>query len=174
MKKFNKEKNTIFVDMDGVIADFDKFLFDKMGRTFPHNIGPAEDVLMWDFLQNVDRLYWHLPPTEYAFELMDMVLSTGANVEILTAIPRRTAILGAEKDKRDWMIKYFGNAIKVNIGPFSKDKWKHAKAGDILIDDRPDNIDEWNAAGGIGILHLYEDFNNTKKLFELEMTSGQE
>lgn len=162
MKKFDVEKNTIYVDMDGVIADFDKFLLERMGRTFPHNIGPTEDVLMWDFLQNVERLYWHLPPTEYAFELMDMVHSVGANVEILTAIPRRTAIVGAEQDKREWMAKYFGDKIKVNIGPFSKDKWKHAKQGDILIDDRPDNIEEWHGAEGIGILHLYDNFENTK------------
>lgn len=60
------------------------------------------------------------------------------------------------------MGKYFGDKIKVNIGPFSKDKWKHAKKGDILIDDRPDNIEEWHGAEGIGILHLYDNFENTK------------
>ena len=159
--KFNKDINTIFVDMDGVIADFDKFVLDNMGRTFDHQSGPA-DRAMWDFLSTVDRLYFVLPPTEYAFKLWDLVRSTGANVEILTAVPRRTKMPGAEQDKKDWIEKYLGPDIKVNIGPYSRDKWTHAKHSDILIDDRTDNISDWETKGnGIGILHKYGDFDDT-------------
>ena len=49
------------------------------------------------------------------------------------------------------------------FGPYSKDKWQHCNAGDILIDDRQSNIDEWRAAGGIAIHHV--SLNST--LYEL-------
>jgi hypothetical protein len=39
------------------------------------------------------------------------------------------------------------------FGPYSKDKKDHCVSGDILLDDRKSNIDEWNQAGGIGILY---------------------
>ena len=166
MKKFDPAVNTIYVDMDGVVADFDAFVFANLGRTFSHIVGPKGDSEMWDFLKSVDRLYYILPPTSYAQELMDMVSATGANVEFLTAIPRRTSIPGAEADKREWNHKIFGDKYKLNIGPYSADKWKWAKEGDVLIDDRADNIEAWITKGkGHGILHKVDDFENTKRLF---------
>lgn len=159
---FDKTSNTIHMDLDGVLADFDKFVLDNMGRTFEHQSGPA-DKQMWDFLASVDNLYFKLEPTPYALELWDLVKSTGANIEVLTAIPRRTSMPSAQQDKIDWVTKYFGEGINVKIGPFSRDKWKHAKPNDILIDDRTDNIEDWSTKGkGIGILHIYNDFEDTK------------
>lgn len=158
IKQFNQKENTIYVDLDGVIADFDKFVFDNMGRTFVHEVGPKGDKEMWEFLATVSHLYYNLEPTQYAHELWAHIKSFGSNVEILTAIPRRTTIAEAEQDKRDWVARYFGSDVKVNIGPYSRDKWKHAKPGDILIDDRSDNITDWITKGfGCGILHNYTD-----------------
>ena len=45
------------------------------------------------------------------------------------------------------------------FGPFSKDKHVHCQPGDILIDDRASNIEEWSAAGGVAILHT--DYDST-------------
>ena len=161
---FNKDSNTIHLDMDGVLADFDKFVLKNMGRTFDHQSGPGADKEMWDFLGGVDRLYFQLEPTPYAFKLWELAQSTGAAVEILTAIPRRSSMPNAEQDKIEWIEKYFGKGHKVKIGPFSRDKWLHAKINDILIDDRTDNIRDWTIKGkGIGILHLYGDFEDTKQ-----------
>lgn len=166
MQKFNPSVNTIYVDMDGVVADFDAFVLKNLGRTFSHIVGPKGDSEMWDFLKSVDRLYYILDETSYARELMEMVADTGANVEFLTAIPRRTSIPGAQIDKQQWVTERFGDRFKMNIGPYSADKWKWAKPGDVLIDDRADNIEDWITKGqGNGILHKYDDFENTKRLF---------
>lgn len=165
MLKFNPSINTIFLDMDGVLADFDAYLIEHMGRTFPHMTGPIGDREMWDFLKKVDHLYLKLEPTPYAFQLWDLAHSFGSNVEILTALPRRTSLPTAEQDKKDWIKKYFSNTINVRIGPYSRDKWKHANPGDILVDDRPDNIEDWEEKGnGIGILHHYLDYPRTERL----------
>lgn len=149
-----KIDNIIYLDMDGVLADFDAFLMKEMGRTFPHSVGPVGDKEMWDFLMTVPELYFKLPPTEYCFKLWELAHELGNRVEILTALPRRSTIPSAEIDKLRWVKKYFGDDAIVNFGPYSKDKWKHAEPGDILVDDRASNIQEWETLGkAIGILH---------------------
>ena len=155
---FRKEFNTIYLDMDGVLADFDAFVMKHMGRTFPHSIGPVGDREMWNFLSTFPNLYLHLPPTENCFALWDLANNLCERVEILTAIPRRDTIPTAVSDKILWCQRYFGEHVIVNFGPHSKDKWKHAKVGDVLVDDRQSNIEQWITLGkGVGILH---DINN--------------
>lgn len=160
MNNFNPRTSTIYLDMDGVLADFDAFLLAEMGRTFPHSNGPS-DRKMWEFLSKVDRLYYNLPPTPYCMELVDAARSICDDVQILTAIPRRASLPSAETDKIEWAAKHIGEDLKVNIGPFSRDKRKWAKPGHVLLDDRTDNIEGWREDGGIGILHLYEDHENS-------------
>ena len=158
---FDPKVNAIHLDMDGVLADFDLFVLENMGRTFDHASGPA-DKEMWNFLSKVDHLYLQLQPTPYCQQLVDLARSLADNVEILTAIPRRTTMATAEQDKIDWAKQHISGAIKVKIGPYSRDKWKHCKRGDILVDDRQDNIRDWiNFGGGIGILHDYSDYPKT-------------
>jgi 5'(3')-deoxyribonucleotidase len=77
------------------------------------------------------------------------------NVEFLTALPSKTTMPEAEDDKTRWIKKYFPT-YKVNFGPFSTDKWKWCKPGDILIDDRVSNIEDWYEKGN-GIAILYKD-----------------
>jgi hypothetical protein len=146
--------------MDGVLADFDKFVLDNYGRTFPQDTH-VDDTKMWEYLESIDHFYFKLEPTPYAYRLYHLACFVADDVQILTAIPSRGQAPTAKEDKQAWVNKYFSNNLRVNFGPYSKDKWKHALPGDILIDDRPDNIHSWNAAGGIGILHNYFDFDKT-------------
>ena len=165
-KKFDRFKNTIYLDLDGVLADFDKFVLTHLGRTFDHKSGP-QDKEMWDYLKSVPNFYLQLEPTPYAQDLVELSYQNSADVQVLTAIPRRASIPSAEQDKIDWVKKVFHSMnLKVNIGPYSADKWKHAKPGDILIDDRIDNIQDWVTKGqGVGILHKYGDYQDTKNKF---------
>lgn len=155
--KFDPKVNTIHVDMDGVIADFDAWVMEKMGRTFDHQTGPKDDKEMWAFLAGFPNLYFDLPPMPYAKELWEFVHSVGCPVKILTALPRRSTMPEAESDKRKWFVTHreiFGDTVDFNVGPFSRDKWKHAKPGDILIDDRLDNVTAWATKGqGVAVYH---------------------
>lgn len=58
--------------------------------------------------------------------------------------------------------------MKVNFGPYAKDKQYHCEVGDILIDDSSINIEQWRARGGIGILHTSTDdtIEQLRKLYE--------
>ena len=48
----------------------------------------------------------------------------------------------------------------------AKDKQNYAQKDRILIDDRPSNIEQWRASGGVGILHISAS-DTIKQLKEL-------
>jgi 5'(3')-deoxyribonucleotidase len=144
---------TIYLDMDGVVADFNQFATDFLGR----QIGWNENDLTaeeWKQLSSSGDLYAQLPLIEESTQLVAMAksFSTRFNVEFLTAVPRQTTMPSAKSDKKKWLDKYFPG-IKMNIGPFSRDKQNWCKPGDILIDDKWSNIEQWFNKGGIGIFH---------------------
>ena len=164
--------NVIYIDMDGVVADFDTFVGGVLGREI--GWGTSQDLSddEWVKLASVDRLYYQLPLMPDATKLVAYAksLSTRFYIEFLTAIPRRTTIPSAQADKQAWITKYFPG-MRMNIGPFSRDKQKWCIPGDILIDDRPSNIKEWEAAGGIAIYHT-GDVNATIKHINKVIVNG--
>jgi 5'(3')-deoxyribonucleotidase len=160
---------TIFLDMDGVVADFDKFAEELLGREIGWG-DTTQDLTAeeWVKLASIDRLYYQLPLMPDATKLVAYVksLSTRFHIGFLTAIPRRTTIPSARADKQAWVDKYFPG-MRMDIGPFSHDKHKWCSPGDILVDDRPSNIREWNAAGGIAIYHTGDVNATIKRLNEV-------
>jgi 5'(3')-deoxyribonucleotidase len=150
---------TIYLDMDGVVADFDEYAARTLGVPPSQGIYPDE---IWYKLATNSRLYRDLVKTSYADELVFqcsvIAKQQGYELKFLTAVPKGNDVPWAFYDKVIWAQKYFPG-IPVMFGPFSKDKYKHCRPGDILIDDRTSNIEEWRVAGGLGILH--RDFNDT-------------
>lgn len=155
---------TLYLDIDGVVADFDEYAERMLGPLPGHNgIYPDEQ---WAKIAANPRLYKELNKTSYADQLVDECQDLAATKDyqliFLTAVPKGNDIKWAFYDKVVWVQKHFGS-IPVHFGPYSTDKWHHCQPGDILIDDRPSNIDEWRAAGGIAIHHVSID----STLFEL-------
>ena len=144
---------TIYLDMDGVVADFNKFASDLLGREISWE-GKDLSEEEWDRLGAVENLYYKLPLIEESIKLVAIAksFSTRFNIEFLTAVPRVTTMPSAALDKKMWLEKYYPG-FKVNYGPFSRDKQKWAMPGDILIDDKRSNIKQWYDVDGIGILH---------------------
>jgi 5'(3')-deoxyribonucleotidase len=89
-------------------------------------------------------------------------LTKDYDLKFLTAVPKGNDVPWAFNDKVQWAQSYFPS-IPVFFGPFSKDKHVHCRPGDILIDDRLSNIEEWRAASGIAIHHT----NINATLYEL-------
>lgn len=151
---FDARVNTIFCDMDGVLVDFDAFKKKHLSAE-----AQDDDSVMWPEIARIPNFYRKLKPTVYARQLWAAIKLVGSDRCILTAIPRVTTIPTAADDKRLWVTDhrapiFGGERPAVNIGPHSRDKYKHIKyEGDIIIDDRADNIQQWIDAGGIGILH---------------------
>lgn len=145
---------TLYLDMDGVVADFDEYAARTLGVPPSSGIYPDE---IWYKLASNTRLYRDLNKTPYADQLvsecMDFALTKGYDLYFLTAVPKSNDVKWSFYDKVLWAQKHFPD-IAVMFGPYSKDKWQHCNAGDILIDDRQSNIDEWRSAGGFAIHHV--------------------
>jgi len=160
---------TIFLDMDGVVADFDTFVSNLLGRPVGwHDSKQDLTEDEWEKLASVDRLYYQLPLMPDATKLVAYVksLSTRVKVGFLTAVPRRSTIPSARDDKQAWVDKYFPG-MRMDIGPYSHHKQKWCAPGDILVDDRPSNILEWSAAGGVAIYHTGDVDATIKRINEV-------
>lgn len=144
---------TIHCDMDGVLVDFDRFISENLSPR-----AKQDDDVMWAELHAIPNVYQLMRPTPYAAQLWIAIMSTKLPRQILTAIPRKTSMPSAEADKREWTLQhkhevFMGETPAVYIGPHSKDKWRHCRPGDILIDDREDNCAAWETAGGFTVHH---------------------
>jgi len=148
---------TLYLDMDGVVADFDEYAARTLGIPPSQGIYPDE---IWHKLASNARLYRDLVPTPYATQLVyqceQFCTKKQYDLKFLTAVPKGNDVPWAFNDKVYWARNYFAT-IPVWFGPFSKDKHQHCQDGDILIDDRLSNIEEWRAAGGIAIHHTNID-----------------
>lgn len=135
----------IFCDMDNVIVNFDKNFKDV------YRINPAEisRIELWAKVIATKNYWYNLPMQADAKKLIEYLKR--AEFHILTGIPSLD-FRRAQKEKKQWVKKHIGQNINV-ICCLSKDKQKYCNPGDILIDDLEDNINRWEKAGGIGILH---------------------
>lgn len=155
---------TIYNDMDGLYVDMDRFINEELSPGCRNN-----DAQMWAELQAIPRVYRLMRATPYAKRLWEAVMATGLPRKMLTAIPRVTSVPTAEEDKNAWVDDhrqsvFCGERPEVLIGPYSRDKWRHAKPGDILIDDRADNCASWETAGGVAIFHAGDPANTIRLL----------
>src|SRR4051794_10738875 len=116
----------IFVDMDGVLADFDRGYADLFG---PHGGKEADDV-DWALVRNTPGFYASLPPMPDFDELWAAL--EPHNPIILTGVPSDEP--EAVQNKRSWAVKHIGPHVRM-IGCKSRDKCLHGKPGDVLIDD---------------------------------------
>ena len=145
----------IFLDQDGVLADFESGLTKALG----YKVDVTSPIDVYDIEKRkltAQRLFRNLDPLPDAWKLVDYCMNSGIHTEILTAAGtvNRTLVV---KDKIDWIRRYV-HPHWIVIPTFSgtqKAAFAHKKA--VLIDDRQRNIDYWEEAGGIGILHKTAD-----------------
>jgi len=151
----DKDNPTIFVDMDGVLADFvagvKKLIPDYDDAEYEKS--SAYRSKMWravsEYSKQGGELWYGLPLMDDAKKLWTYV--SKYKPEILSATGRKD--YQAARQKKNWIAKHFGNGVKVNLTQKAVEKAQHAKKGYILIDDKMKAIQPWRDAGGIGILH---------------------
>lgn len=138
----------IFVDMDGVLADFDSHYAATIGP-LPNRSDPNRDV-DWSKI-NDGEFFASIPPMPDAHELWDYVGHLYGGAIILTGCPKRGRAR-AEQNKRDWVRRHIGGGIEVRT-VLSREKSQHCSHGDILIDDWEKYRSLWERAGGVWITH---------------------
>jgi 5'(3')-deoxyribonucleotidase len=153
-----KEKPVVYIDMDGVLADF----FGGVEKLYgvQHWKDLSKDNKL-DLKQEViNRItgtdfFATLPEFPTADQLITMVKKfTGGTFSILTS-PLRGDHEISSKYKKLWIGQHIENPEQTIITGRKESYAKNKASGtpNILIDDRPVNIERWQGAGGYGILY---------------------
>lgn len=141
----NQSKFDIFLDIDGVIADFEDHL-DTQGKR------DENGRIKWDEL---DQQWFSTIPVYEGAQQFHKDLSSLGTVRFLTA---PTLSVGCFAGKAQWVSESFlpkkgKYALSSLMIMAKKDKQLVARPDRILVDDTKANIDSWIEAGGIGIHH---------------------
>ena len=153
----------IYLDMDDVVADWHTAAQDflKMRWNKDNERIPQQD---WDRIKHNSHFYRDLPLKAGAVELVQYCRDAVADgLFFLTALPHDYSMPYAASDKVWWAHQHFPG-VTVFFGPFSHDKWRHCKPGDILIDDRTSNCEEWIRSGGQA--HIYRSWETCRPWLE--------
>lgn len=142
---------TVYLDMDGVIADFFTE-FCKVGGDVGHwkEVKDIESTL--DSMKNTDFFY-RLKPYDSTMKLVSACREFGDWG--ICSSPLRGDRDNSCYWKRRWLEdnNFMPDHISKVIFTANKHRYAVHKWGgkNILVDDKQSNIDKWNAAGGIGI-----------------------
>jgi hypothetical protein len=154
--------------MDDVVADW--LGYAKKYLRMEWQPGEMVPDAQWRRLKDDQRMYSKLPLKEGANQLVDWVTEyknkTDCGLYFLSAIPHNNDMPWAIQDKVFWAEEHFPH-IPVFLGPYSHDKWVRCQPGDILIDDRRSNCEEWTRAGGRA--HMYKSWEECKVWLEQEL-----
>ncbi len=166
------KSSQIYVDMDGVLADFFgdwKKLVGKDWRKIT-DIGPALQKI-----RDTDNFWLNLPMTNNAKNLLSLIKNIKGSYKILSSpLPDDPK---SEPHKREWIennLKFF--PPEDVIITFDKAKFATQQDGtpNILIDDYGINIQKWESAGGVGFKHKDHKFERTAKNIEAHMKNKVE
>lgn len=147
----------LYLDCDGVLADFDRGATDILGMSPAKYQAKHKPGRFWQKLATAPDFYASLPLMPGAMKLFEAVRHL--DPIILTGLPRGN---WAAPQKEKWAAEHFpGTRI---ITCMAVDKRKHAKHGDVLVDDTLKHRHLWEEAGGIFVHH--KDVDET--LAELE------
>lgn len=175
-KPSDEMQYTLYVDLDGVLADFEKGVTKAIRETMDPNFvydekkfqtDPKFRDFMWKTVAEYQKqhgfiLWRNLDTMPDAYQLWDYVKKY--NPQILSATgPAR---YHAAEQKRGWVTEHFGSNIRINTTESAALKASYADQTRILIDDKMKAISPWVAAGGIGILHT-SAANTIKQLKDL-------
>ncbi|HEX6072501.1 MAG TPA: hypothetical protein VFY95_05790 [Sphingomicrobium sp.] len=136
----------LFLDADGVLADFDegvRLLLGMSPAAFEARQGKRE---FWRRLANAPDFYGGLPEMPDARLLFDAVRHL--KPAILTGLP-----LGnwAAPQKVRWAARHFPGVPIITC--MARDKHRHMRPGDVLVDDRENHRATYEAHGVIFVHH---------------------
>lgn len=151
----------IYCDMDGVLTDFDG----RFKSLNPEHLTASQYQTkygvekFWDFIDVDNKIkFWvgmsWMPDGKELWNHISQYKPT-----LLSAPSRNPA---SRLGKRLWVKNNIPGTPLVLAS--AEKKQNYSKKNRILIDDRPDNIEQWRSKGGIGILHT----NTTDTLKHLQ------
>ena len=150
MENVNEQKYTIYCDMDGVLVDFDKQFEKASGGVPPREYEDKNGKeAFWNLIDNENGVgFWvGMPWMPNGKQLWEYIKP---NTPMLLSSPSRSE--SSRLGKRLWVRNNLPGTKLILANSYNKKNY--ADSNNILIDDRPSNVDQWKAAGGIGILFI--------------------
>jgi hypothetical protein len=145
-----EQKYKIYCDMDGVLCDFDA----RFKSINPEKLSPSQYTNKY----GVDKFWTTIDAEGVKFWVGIKWMSDGKelwdyikqyNPTLLSAPSRAPS---SRLGKRLWVKNNLPGTPLILAS--AEKKQNYAKGSHILIDDRPDNVNQWKNKGGIGILHI--------------------
>ena len=136
----------LFLDCDGVLADFDEGAKRLLGMKPKQFIAEHGRGVFWKRLARAKNFYGSLPEMPDAHLLFDAVKHLEPT--ILTGLP-----LGrwAAPQKVEWAAEHFPGVPIITC--MARDKHKHMHPGDVLVDDREKHRAAYEGAGVVFVHH---------------------
>jgi hypothetical protein len=155
----------LYLDCDGVLADFDRGATAILGmkpKAYEHRHGLGR---FWQKLAQAPDFYFSLPLLPDAMQLFDAVKHL--DPIILTGLPRGN---WAADQKMRWAAEHFPGVRMITC--MARDKRNHAREGDVLVDDMEKYRHLWEQAGGIFVHHrsAAESIEALRDYFDLKET----
>jgi len=151
--------DTIYLDMDGVISDFDasyKWLFGKCCRDDPVRRN-------WNTFVRDHQGFRDLPWVRDGKKLLQYIESLNKNIVILSCASKPITFDEVVEQKTYWL-RSNGIQYPTIFTKTKEEKGEHASPSCLLIDDSIKCIDAFKKNGGQAILH--QNFEQTKHLLE--------
>lgn len=137
---------TIYCDMDGVLVDFEKGYKELTGT---YSKDHSDNKTFWQPISDAGASFWaNLDWMPDGQELWRYIKKYKPN--ILSAPSQDPS---SRVGKEAWVKIHLQNSYNKLYLYSRANKQLFAGKNKILIDDLAKTIDEWNAKGGIGILH---------------------
>tara|TARA_B100001287_G_scaffold42930_1_gene32022 strand:- start:9990 stop:10508 length:519 start_codon:yes stop_codon:yes gene_type:complete len=164
---------TVYLDMDGVIADFfgavEKLYGVDHWKSIKHRDGIFVELRNTDFFNTLPCFKGHDVPNDSQRIVAGVKSISGGDWGICSS-PLRDDEYNSAYWKRKWLEKWnFLPDLEKLIFTSNKHKYAYSKINrrpNILIDDKPENIKRWEEAGGEGILFQCNEDDIDEYLFE--------
>ena len=143
--------NCIYLDMDGVIANFEKRYLELYGVTPQQTRNNKEFGGFFDsFIEGNNFITLELMPD--AMDLVRALRNALPPTQILSSTASTKRHEAISKQKIEWLETH-GIDFQRNLVPGKELKKRYARTDTLIIDDTESVINDWRAAGGVAILH---------------------
>lgn len=143
----------IYIDMDGVVADFEKGIKNFYGKPYDQLTEQEQDIF-WNIDCHDYSIFARLPLIDEGFRFIDHLHMNRIEFAFLTSTGGGMNHTDIARQKMSWIERHFGwvGPKPITFVTGTKSKGMFSKKGTLLFDDRQKVVDEFNRGEGFAVL----------------------